>query len=398
MNSRAVITLVVAAGIAALVTWIAQNTYWHDEPVRERMHGAALYEPYYAAIRMTHELRADARVVDVLEPLPTDAVMVLANWNWDLTPALRQRLRSWVEGGGRLVVDRTLSHSDDFARWSGIVGEDLQRTAAEARQRRGASRDERRCLDLVLKQGEVPSDPTAALWRLCNVDRDFHWRTTSAVQLSLATADGAQLLRVPVGRGSVTALNGVGTFEAGALLDGDHARLLVIATQLRHGDTLRFLRGDTRISLYGWLWRIAAPLLILLAAIVLLALWRMTMRFGPLLPDPAPARRSLHDQVAGTARFLARNGGAAALWSATREALQSCAAGRLGRARDAGANVLAAQLATLSSESPVPLEEALRPEAARRPQTLVRALAVLERTRRAIQRTANTRSSERGRT
>ena len=394
MNRRAVVSLIVAVTCAALFAWIAANTYWADEELPGLRSGEALYNHDYAAERLLRLLGADAGHQGALAPLPgAGGVLLLTHWNWDLYSSRRQAIRSWVEAGGRLVVDRTLDAGDDFTIWSGISGEG---TEAEKRSDAAAKEDQARCTELQLATGSVPSDPTAIIWRLCASQRNFRWRASRPVQMALASAAGYQLLRVAAGKGSVTAVNGATTFTTDELLDGDHARLLVIATQLRRGDVLRIVHGDDRESLPGWLWKIGAPLLLLLAAALILSMWRAMTRFGPLLPPPSAARRSLHSQVGGTADFLARHNGGAVLWGASSRALAIATANRYGFAIAQDGAALAGQFRKLGGEIPPLLEQALLRPDLRRTDTLARTLATLERARRRVQTPQPEHSPRRG--
>ncbi|HLQ11835.1 MAG TPA: DUF4350 domain-containing protein [Steroidobacteraceae bacterium] len=384
MNRRAAVSLVVGAAIATLFAWIAMNTYWAEEEVEGMRSGEALYNPYYAAALLARQLGADARVEDAFYPLPpARGVLMLTRWNWDLYVTRRDAIRRWVESGGRLVIDRSLGSSAGFTAWSGIRG---HQTARERDLTAADSIGGGRCLLLQLKSGTVPSDPSGNIWRLCEVPRNFQWFSSRPVQLALGVSDGYQLLRVGVGKGSVTAVNGYTTFTTDSLLDGDHARLLIIATQLHRGDLLRIVRGDMRISLPGWLWEIGAPVLLLLGAAIVLALWQTMVRFGPRLPPTLAARRSMHEQIAGTASFLARYGGGAALCEASRNALAAAAASRLGLSPASDAAELAAQVARLGGDTAQPVQDALLNPDLSGPAGLVRTLITLERARRRLQR------------
>jgi len=214
MNRRAAVSLVVGAAIAALFAWIAMNTYWAEEEVEGMRTGEALYNPYYAAALLARQLGADARVEDAFYPLPpARGVLMLTRWNWDLYVSRRDAIRRWVESGGRLVIDRSLGNSAGFTAWSGIRGQQTTRERdLSAADRIGGGR----CLLLQLKSGAVPSDPSGNMWRLCEVPRNFQWFSSRPVQLALGVSDGYQLLRVGVGKGSVTAINGDTTFTTGS--------------------------------------------------------------------------------------------------------------------------------------------------------------------------------------
>jgi hypothetical protein len=156
------------------------------------------------------------------------------------------------------------------------------------------------------------------------------------------------------------------------------------------------MRGDAHQSLPAWLWKIGAPLLVLLAAAIALSMWRAMIRFGPLLPPQAPARRSLHAQVAGTAHFLAHHGGGMALWNALRQALAAAAAKRYGCARAADAAALAAQLAQHNDAGQGRLQGALLHPQLDSADALARALTLLERAHRRLQAQISAQSPRRG--
>ena len=411
MIRRHLTSLIVGLAAVIFFVWIAVNSYWVDEQIQGLPHGEAIINPYYAAEQLVRHLDAAASDAGIFDPLPpAGGVLLLSRSNWDFYRTRRPAIRSWVEAGGRLVTDRTLGESTDFSAWSGITGHvvsEKEKAAAkpksDGKSDSDADDDDQseniisgRCQELSLWTGTTPSDPTAIIWRLCGAQRNFHWTTSRPVQLGLGTAVGLQLVRVAVGRGSVTAVNSYDPYDFTSLFDGDHARLLVIATQLHRGDTLRIMRGDARESLPAWLWAIAAPLFVLLATAVALAMWRTMVRFGPLLPEQPPARRSLHAQVAGTARFLARNGGGQALWNALRRSLARVAASRYGTAPATDASALARQLAQLGGEGQERLQGALLRPQLDNADGLARALTALERARRRLQGQDFARSQRRG--
>jgi hypothetical protein len=407
MSRRLVMNLIVTLVGVVLFVWIAVNTYWADEQIQGIPRGEAVINPYYAAEQLFRQLDASATDGIAFDALPpAGGVLLLSRWNWDFYRGRQPAIRRWVEAGGRLVTDRTLGESAGFAAWAGIRGQEVE-TRKRAAGNPTAPIDEdagpdpqgnntSRCQELSLKSGETPSDPSANIWRLCDAPRNFRWTNSRPLQLGLGTGVGLQLVRVAVGRGSVTALNAYDIFTTDSLFDGDHARLLVIATQLHRGDSIRIMRGDAHQSLLAWLWKIGAPLLVLLAAAIALAMWRAMIRFGPLLPAQAPARRSLHAQVAGTASFLARNGGGPALWNALRNALAAAAANRYGCARATDAATLAAQLAQHGADGHERLQDALLRPHLHSADGLARSLAVLERARRRLQAQISALSPGRG--
>lgn len=430
MNRTLVVRGALAIGVALVLAWIAQHTEWVEETVPGMRQGEALYDEHYALRRLVGLLGGSLAVATPVDALPpTGGVLVLHGWNWHLSADRDAQLRRWVEAGGRLVVEEDVGDANAFGDWTGIhavrdrrAGDDdddddgddgspdapakAGTPAGKGAPQPGAQSvpatppppagkpkaggrpppDDRRagdgCIGLRPISGETPSDPGTNLWRLCGVGPGFRWHAARAPQLALGTRDGPQLLRLGVGRGSVTVLQGYGHFLTDSLLDGDHARLFVIAAQLRRGDRVQLLDGGQRSSLVGWLWHSAAPLVLALAATVLLCLWGLVQRFGPLVPALPSARRSLRSQVAGSASFLARHGGQQALWLAAWRALRADA-GRSLPANDAAEpGRLAEALARRGYLDAAALRRALVHPDLRTPASLADALAAIERARR----------------
>ena len=126
---------------------------------------------------------------------------------------------------------------------------------------------------------------------------------------------------------------GFGAYAAGifaAHLTNEPLLGLVVATvlQAHRGAQMWFVSEGTRPEFMRWLWANAWVALVLGALALALALWRGGVRFGPLAPLAALGRRSMAEQISGTAQFLHRQGGAA-LHAAQLRALDAAATAHL---------------------------------------------------------------------
>jgi len=148
------------------------------------------------------------------------------------------------------------------------------------------------------------------------------------MQWALRDATGLQAVRVGVGKGSVTVINVV-PFTRRSLFDGDHAALFVAATQLQRGDDVLFLTEDDHPSLLALLWIYGAPSVALSLVLIALLQWRGAARFGPLLAQPEPRRRSMAEQIRGSGYFALRFGEGAPLHEAAIRALTEAARRRI---------------------------------------------------------------------
>jgi hypothetical protein len=191
-------------------------------------------------------------------------------------------------------------------------------------------------------------------------------------------------MRVRVGKGTVTALNAT-PFGTSQLLEADHARLFVAATELRANDELHFVSENERPSLIALIWRHGAPVVLLTAGWLALTLWRGGVRLGPIAPAPEAARRSLAEQIRGTAHFAWRIGDGGALHAATVGAVEEAAARRIAGFRTLDADARGAAMARLTTFDAASLTAALTIVDYRRTADLRSAIGLLESARRQLQ-------------
>lgn len=386
---RLLIGASVLAFALAATGWLASRVEWVEHEVPTPARGEALSRTLYAAERLAERLGARTAHPTTLHALPPpQGTLWLTSWHWDLFPETSAQLRAWVEAGGHLVVPAlTLGDSLDWVPVHTV-------TAAQASDEEEEEDDENtpEPCRLVVEPDALP----AALgdrrgYRLCDPSDTRLLADDGAEVLWAAgapprpeTTATAELLRVRVGRGRVTVIGPFGPFDNARLFRGDHPALMAAALQLRAGDTVWFVQEESRPPLLAWLWQRGAPALALGALALLAALWRGAVRFGPVVAVHAPARRSMAEQVRGTAQFLGRHG-RTALHRAQVQALEDTA--RLVLPRTA-AVLSATSLARATGLAADPLAAALDPEAARTPQSLAAALGLLEAARRRLHEAA----------
>ena len=366
--------------LVALGVYVSRNTYWADIPYPTPPKGEALTNPFYAAQRFAEKLGATTVRQRTLDMPPHDSVIVLSVWHWDLTPQRLERLKPWVESGGRLVVDRMLSGDrSDFESWSGVAW-DYDEDAADTffdGLKDDQPFDGERCQP-VDEFAEVPGAP----YSLCGADFSF-LATESEVEWGLRDKLGHQAVRVPVGEGSVTVINAV-PFTHQSLFAGDHAAVFVAATQLQRGDHVVFVTEDDHPSLLALLWMYGAPAVALFLAMVALFLWRGAVRFGPAIAAPDRRRRSMAEQIRGSGYFAMKFGEGAPLHAAAVRALTEAANRRIpAYSRLSRPQKIAAitKATGMSGESVV---LAMDGASKRRPKELPNTLALLESARRQL--------------
>jgi hypothetical protein len=390
MKPRYLVYVLIVAAVAGLSYWFAKNTYWAEEIEPGTLKGEALRNPFYALQRFSETVGARTEVRRTLDTMPpTDSVIYLSMWHWDLFAERREMLERWVTEGGRLVVDRTLiGDQEELKRWTGIAPEscgcdkdDAKKAEAQPPAPEPAV-DIQRCSNLEV-QGVRVFGGGRDQFEVCNVSMFGKLASAKALSWSLKDEDGMQAARVDIGRGSFTRINAT-PFQNHNLADGDHAALFAALAQLRRGDSVYFLTDDQSESLLGLMWRLGAPVIVLAAALIALALWRGSARFGPLAASPDPARRSLGEQILGTGRFTLRFGEGRALHAAAVRALFEAGSRRIVSFDGLPAPERIAALAKAGRVDPDALTQAINYSGPRRAGELRNTLALLESARRMI--------------
>lgn len=384
---RKYVALLVVVGVALLVPWVARNTYWDDVDFPTPPKGEAARNPFYATERFAEQLGAHASWDRVLSIPSPESVIVLSSWNWNVNQGRRAALERWVESGGRLVIDWALmGDPSDFEQWSGIARDyPEEQENVEADIDRDTDAVQQHVPHPCHKLNEKTGDSTnARQYWLCDFDENSFLTSDRTIDWSLSNEDGAQAMRVSVGRGSVTVVN-ASPFRGRAIFDGDHGWLFVAATQLRRGDDVHFLSEEEQPSLLALVWIYGGPVVVLAFALVGLALWRGGVRFGPLAAPPPSGRRSLAEQIRGTGQFVIRHDGGEALHSAAVRALDEAAQRRVSGYAGLSARERAEALADLTGFDRNALAAAIYHPGLRGPHELGSTISLLEAARRLVQ-------------
>lgn len=325
MKGSHIVTAIIVAAIALLGSVIARNTYWEEVTVPMPMKGEALTNSMYAAKRLAEKLGVTASAQHRIDQMPDPAsVIYLSYWNWNLVKGRREQLQRWVEAGGRLVADRSLIGGDsELENWAGIARELLLDEDEDASNSDDEAND---CAELEAETVVPDPSTTSASYYICGIESGSRLTTNSRNRATwlLSDAEGLQALRVDIGRGTFTLINGT-PFDNREIFDADNALLFIAATRLDRGDRILFLSEERSTPLLELIWKHGASVVLLLSVVIALALWRGSLRFGPPAGAVDPARRSLAEQIVGTGRFTLRFGGGRALHAAAVRALHETA-------------------------------------------------------------------------
>lgn len=305
--------LVVVLGLSG-TAWFLANFERTTEKVRVGFQGKARTDRSLAAQRLLQRMGMHAQAVKALpelRALPPSATLVLPQARWAIAPPLRAELLRWVEQGGHLIVEAEPVHEPDPL----LDALGVKRSAIE------------------VPESEEDLGGLRAAWETVKIalpdDRppvNVHMSQSLSVDAETALASfggdyATTLLLIERGRGLVTVANDLAGITNELIGEHDHAEFLWRLVQLQpEGREVLFFDNPQALSLAGWLRAHAWPALSAGTALLLLWLWRVAPRFGPVQADPERQRRRLLDHLRTSGRFLWSNGGGAQLLEAAREA------------------------------------------------------------------------------
>lgn len=319
----------VALALAALWVYTSFELYEHE--IEVGLKDEARENPYLALGRFVEHYGAAARTFPVYtRPPPPRATLYFPAERVVLSARQNAELRAFAEAGGHLIVVA-------YTLW-----EEKDKTPDPLLDPLGAAQLENKPPPVSQSgslQCPAPRTENDEPWQkpdplpvslpdgsgtlMLHFDQRFRLEERGSPAVwRLADTFGTHVLRYRVGQGAITVLTDDGLLTNAEIGKHDHAALAAWLLAPEPGGMIWIIRNHDAPPLWVWLWKHAAPAVF--AALVLLAvwLWGATRRFGPVLPDAAPERRSLVEHITASGRFLWQHGASGALMAAVVQALR----------------------------------------------------------------------------
>jgi hypothetical protein len=332
MSTREVIIAVLIVSLGATGTaWFLANFEQVTEKVRVGFRGEARRNPWLAAQRLLERMDLPASELREFEPLRNlapDAVLVLPARRQTISEPIRQRLMNWVRSGGVLIVEAEYpSVADPLVSGLGVErvknAGDQSNDATEYKTRNtGNEREEsgRTAFDIYENSPEltVVQFPGSTLSSLLWMEARFSLVSEHA-WFRAGTEHASSILLLREGNGVVAVLNDLDFATNSEIGDLDHAQFIVeLARFAQKSGPVIFFNNPGQPSLMKWLRTHAwAPILAAILAL-LLWLWKVVPRSGPVAPDPGRERRRLLDHLRASGRVVWAKGQGARLLEASR--------------------------------------------------------------------------------
>lgn len=313
--------------------------------LEEREHDAgqsneARMNPWLAAGRVLEKQGQKVRFAPAYGSLPRHAdVIVLATPPEYLDDKEQVALLDWVKKGGHLVTElQTISNEDEAPdesdRLYKAIGVQLFDAAEQDEPEKPESAKESDPATTTSTPPTIPATQKTARSSYLptqiadegeiqsTLDADYFLRYTAQKPAWIVhSAERIHALRFTHEHGNITVLSDLVWMHNRHLGSADNAALLWRAVDAKAGQTVWLIHGEQRPSLFTLLQEHAAPLLKATAVFVLVWLWLVSRRFGPVQPTQANNRRRLGEHLEASGRYLLQHGAIATLLEASRQRL-----------------------------------------------------------------------------
>jgi hypothetical protein len=284
-RTQIIVWAVLGALIAGAVWW------WHATFVRvpaKIMVGAsgeARLKPFLAAERFAARMgfaAKELRSLPDIDALAAGGVLLLPNRRQSLDPQRVQRIGTWVQNGGHLIVEAEALGVPDPV-FDLLAVQRVSSTFSPA--------------PVIVQLGD----------RVLTLPLNGHSSLvtpTGRLLLRGAIGEAVYLAAFTRGRGVVTVITSLDFARNPQIGKNDHAEALWGLMRLTPATHLAIYRNPVRLSLWGFLEEYAFAVLLASAALLVAWLWRVAPRFGPVAPDAPPARRRLLDHLRASGRYF----------------------------------------------------------------------------------------------
>ncbi|RLJ16819.1 hypothetical protein DJ031_15205 [bacterium endosymbiont of Escarpia laminata] len=300
MKSRLLILfalLLLLAVVAGVAAWFLENFERRSTEVRLGMSAEARRNPLLAAEIFLQRQGLDVKSLSgreyLAKPDANTGVLLVKDLGPSLAPERERALLEWIEAGGHLIVSPGRAPGEDEP------GNHLLESFGVSLVEYVESDEEESQADSSVSMEytgyDEPLQVEFDVRRELMVERDdIDWLVPGL--------NGYHLVGFQLGRGYLTILSDNRFLTNSRIVERDHALLLALLTEDQ--GAVRLLYSANMPSLLTLIWKNAAYAVLSALLLLLLLIWRLTYRSGPILDTGELARRNLLEHLQAGGEYL----------------------------------------------------------------------------------------------
>jgi len=310
-TSNLLVYSLLVIAITAIAVWLYTQLDYEIVEKDQGYQGEAKTNPYLAAEFFLRRMGQKSEKIKLF----TDKQKKLNHDDTLLVPSVRLAFDSrrstdmleWVNHGGHLI----------------ITG---QPDAESSTNQRDHILDS---LGLYIERQSLGDDASVIEEEPVNIgiyDEDHFWQVDfddyliiskmakfkSEIIWSIDDNERVHAIQLRFGLGRITLLSDIRIFRNEYIKSYDHAAFLLSLAndqlEISANGTFYYSLFEDQISLYQWLWENAKPFMISFVVFIIIVLWMLIPRFGPLINVQRPIRRQFLDHLSASGNYHWRQG------------------------------------------------------------------------------------------
>lgn len=306
-SSKNVLVKVLLAILIGLLGWyiyISVEVYEESSPTGFSQEARS--EPYLAAQMLLETYQINAKLYDDFRLLYSsksdsitpsfDDAIILSDAQIALPKSMAKQLLSWVEGGGHLIVALNSNSVDEDFRANSLISElDVGTYWLED--------------EINTSEGEIETIITNAddLDMRVNLESSYRLDLSNNESVFYSAGDevGATFAQMERGDGLISLLTEVNIWNNYQIDDFDNVELLLALTST--SENVLFFSSKELPHWFSILYDFSPYFIWLGIALILLAMWRAAVRFGPVLKEDKQSFSPFSDHIHAAGEYYWRN-------------------------------------------------------------------------------------------
>ncbi len=317
-NDRRIVALLLVGLLAIFITistkWffnnfekkeVEKNTGYSTEARRNKFLAAEYY------LRdLGYEVESDSNRARLLETHENYQTILINDYGPKLSPTHFKKLKQWIENGGHLIFTAS-DFQYSYDEGDEYTGNDFKNNQLleeygilpsytnfdEYKEDSDFDNEEQAISTYMLRDSTEISIDFSSSTQLLD--------TTDSASLSLNDRYGTHLVQLDIGEGKLTVLSDNYMLSNDYIGEHDHAYLLSSLNEINKSSSKKalLLYNNQSDSIFTLIWKHGKEACIAFLALLILSLWSLHNRFGPIMPIIDYSNRNITEHLRAIARF-----------------------------------------------------------------------------------------------